>query len=54
MHQSGRLKTLEDVLHFLDAASLGATRKRDMVSAIKRICKWRPRRPRGSPQRHLA
>ena len=37
MHQSGRIKTLEDLLRFLDEASLGATRKRDMVSAVKRI-----------------
>ena len=38
MHQSGRITTLDDVLRFLDTTSLAATRKRDMVSAIKRVC----------------
>ena len=49
MHQSGRITTLEDVLRFLDRASLGATRKRDMVSAIKRICEMATTTPAGVP-----
>jgi hypothetical protein len=42
-----RTETLEDVLGFLDEASLGATRKRDMASAIKRVCEMAATTPAG-------
>src|SRR5262245_47790192 len=38
MHQSNSTKTLEDVLRLLVAATINPTRRRDMVSAIKRLC----------------
>ena len=47
MHQSGRITALDDVLRFLDTTSLGATRKRDMVSAVKRISEMAGTTPAG-------
>ena len=38
MHPYGEVKTLENVLHVLDEAELSATRRRDMISAVKRVC----------------
>src|SRR4051794_19630613 len=32
------ITTLADVLAFLDNTGMGGTRRRDMVSAIKRVC----------------
>lgn len=47
MHQSDNVMTLEDVLRFLDKAGLSSTRKRDMVSAVRRICEMAGTSPAG-------
>ena len=38
MRQTDRVETLQDVLRLLEEAELNATRRRDMTSAVKRIC----------------
>jgi hypothetical protein len=49
MNETKVLATLADVLCLLDQADLSATRRRDMVSAIKRVCAMAGIMPAGVP-----
>ncbi len=49
MDQSSSITTLEDVLRLLDGASLNPTRRRDMVSAVKRVCEMAGTTPAAVP-----
>ena len=49
MNENKVVATLADVLGLLDQAGLTATRRRDMVSAVKRICAMAGTTPAGVP-----
>ena len=49
MDQSSSITTLEDVLRLLDGASLNPTRRRDTVSAVKRLCEMAGTTPAAVP-----
>lgn len=49
MRQNASANTLEDLLRFIEQAKLSGTRKRDMVSAVKRICEMAGATPAGVP-----
>jgi integrase len=52
-NENKAVKTLADVLNLLDQSGLTGTRRRDMVSAVKRICEMFETMPAGVPAQPL-